>query len=207
MMFSASVASAISIFSAVLFAMPISGTHTVVGALIGAGLSGVDSTVINWAKLGKIVASWFISPALSMLISFMFFTIVCWLILNKKRSQNSRLIVIAQLSAFSFLIMAIMIINLLPSPKECIEEEGSPCAVPIKTKAYYVASPLAYIFGLFLCRSLMVKFSRENVKPAEKNQCCDGFKEVICFWQNKLILSNLTISVISGEKESETGQP
>jgi phosphate/sulfate permease len=95
MMLSASIASAIFIFSAVIFAMPISGTHTVIGALIGAGLMGVNSQVINWEKLGSIIASWFISPAVSILLAFMLFTFVCWLILDKKRSQNSRLIVIA----------------------------------------------------------------------------------------------------------------
>jgi phosphate/sulfate permease len=182
MMLSASIASAIFIFSAVVFAMPISGTHTVIGALIGAGLMGVNSTVINWAKLGSIVASWFISPAVAILLAFMLFTIVCWLILDKKRSQNSRLIVIAQLSAFSFLIIAIMIINLLPE-KECIEtEDNIPCVVPSDNKVYYIALPLSYLFGLFFCRGLMVKFSRENVNLAEKSQCCDEFKEVICFW-------------------------
>jgi phosphate/sulfate permease len=189
MMLSASIASAIFIFSAVFFAMPISGTHTVIGALIGAGLVGVNSAVINWAKLGSIVASWFISPAVSILLSFMLFSFVCWTILDHKKSQNSRLITICQLCAFSFLIIAIMIINLLPE-KVC-EENDADCEVPSNSTVYGITLPIAYFSGLFFCRIFMVVFSRKDAKMAEKNSCCDELKEVLFFWQNKLILSNL----------------
>ena len=95
MMLSASIAAATFILIAVVFSMPISGTHTVIGALIGAGLSRLGSEVINWAKLGSIILSWFLSPALSILLAVMLFSFACKFILDKKRSANARLIFIS----------------------------------------------------------------------------------------------------------------
>jgi len=44
----------LSAFSFILFAsvfgMPISGTHTVIGALVGAGLAGFAADTLNWKK-------------------------------------------------------------------------------------------------------------------------------------------------------------
>jgi inorganic phosphate transporter, PiT family len=60
-----------------LFGMPISGTHTVIGALIGAGLAGVTASSINWHKFGMTVASWFISPVLSSVLAGLLFILIC----------------------------------------------------------------------------------------------------------------------------------
>jgi hypothetical protein len=85
-----------------------------------------------------------------------------------------------------------MIINLLPK-KECVQIEGieEPCVIPTNNSKYAIALPSAYFFGLFFCRAFMVIFSRKDTRIAERNSCCDEFKEVIFFWQNNLILSNL----------------
>ena len=91
-MLSASIASAAFILFSVAFAVPISGTHTIIGALIGAGLVGSGASSVNWGKLGLIVASWFISPVLSILLTFMLFSFVCWAILNPNKSDNFKLV-------------------------------------------------------------------------------------------------------------------
>jgi len=71
----------LSAFSFILFAsvfgMPISGTHTVIGALIGAGLAGFPADSLNWAKFFMTVASWFISPILSSIIAGLLFLLIC----------------------------------------------------------------------------------------------------------------------------------
>jgi phosphate/sulfate permease len=50
---------AVSTFSFTLLStyagMPISGTHTIVGSLIGAGLIGVGASNINYGRLKRIV--------------------------------------------------------------------------------------------------------------------------------------------------------
>ena len=92
MMLSTSIASFAFIIVSVVFAMPISGTHTVIGGLIGAGIVGVGADQVNWPKLGTIVLSWVISPMLSCAISFCLIMVVCGLTLNKNISANWKLI-------------------------------------------------------------------------------------------------------------------
>ena len=87
MMLGSSISSFIFIMASSVFGMPISGTHTVVGALIGSGIAAVGSSNINWGKLGIIVASWFIAPILSIILCGLFFMAVCALTLDHARNK------------------------------------------------------------------------------------------------------------------------
>ena len=85
MMFSVCLISFIFIMTASFTGMPISGTHTVVGALIGVGMVGSSSAKdLNWIKLFYILVSWLISPTISMIISFILMTLVSSLTMNTK---------------------------------------------------------------------------------------------------------------------------
>ena len=86
-MLGTSISSFIFIMASSIFGMPISGTHTVVGALIGSGLATVGSADIAWGKLGIIVASWFVAPILSIVLCGLFFVAVCALTLDHARNQ------------------------------------------------------------------------------------------------------------------------
>jgi len=56
--------------------LPVSTTHSIVGALIGFGLLGAGIPGINWKVVGIIILSWFISPIGGAGISYLLFTIV-----------------------------------------------------------------------------------------------------------------------------------
>lgn len=51
---------------------PVSTTHSIVGGVLGAGIAAGGWGIANWAVMGKIVASWVISPALGGLLAALF---------------------------------------------------------------------------------------------------------------------------------------
>ncbi|XP_063311858.1 sodium-dependent phosphate transporter 2 isoform X1 [Pelobates fuscus] len=64
--------------------LPISGTHCIVGSTIGFSLVAIGTHGVQWMQLVKIVASWFISPLLSGMMSAGLFFLIKFFILNKE---------------------------------------------------------------------------------------------------------------------------
>ncbi|CAD5115935.1 DgyrCDS4865 [Dimorphilus gyrociliatus] len=71
------------LLAATLLRMPVSATHSIVGATIGFALVGHGASGINWSKLGLIIGSWFISPIVSGAVSTGLFFFCKHFILNK----------------------------------------------------------------------------------------------------------------------------
>ncbi|XP_056145937.1 sodium-dependent phosphate transporter 1-A [Lampris incognitus] len=63
--------------------LPISGTHCIVGATIGYSMVARGHQGVRWIELLRIVASWFLSPLLSGVMSGILFYFVRKFILNK----------------------------------------------------------------------------------------------------------------------------
>ncbi|XP_046392056.1 sodium-dependent phosphate transporter 1 isoform X4 [Ischnura elegans] len=66
---SALTGSAIWLIVATFLKLPISGTHSIVGATVGFSLVAKGSQGVGWSKLLTIVASWFVSPVMSGIVS------------------------------------------------------------------------------------------------------------------------------------------
>ncbi|KAE8631478.1 hypothetical protein XENTR_v10001204 [Xenopus tropicalis] len=81
---SAMVGSAVWQLIASFLRLPISGTHCIVGATIGFSLVAIGTHGVQWMQLVKIVASWFISPLLSGLMSGALFLMIKFFILKKE---------------------------------------------------------------------------------------------------------------------------
>jgi inorganic phosphate transporter, PiT family len=62
--------------------LPVSTTHSIVGAMIGFGIMAGGLDVINWSKLGAVVLSWVISPIFSLVIAFFLFKLIIRLVLS-----------------------------------------------------------------------------------------------------------------------------
>ncbi|XP_068190164.1 sodium-dependent phosphate transporter 1-B [Antennarius striatus] len=81
---SAMFGSAVWQLAASFLKLPISGTHCIVGATIGFSLVARGQQGVRWLELIRIVASWFLSPLLSGLMSGIVFYFVRMFILRKK---------------------------------------------------------------------------------------------------------------------------
>ncbi len=76
-MLGALLAAAVWLMAATYYGLPVSTTHTIVGAIVGFGLVALpDWSLIAWTKLGQILSSWIISPLLAGTLSFFVFTII-----------------------------------------------------------------------------------------------------------------------------------
>jgi PiT family inorganic phosphate transporter len=61
---------------------PVSTTHSIVGAIVGFALAGIGTEAVHWDKIGMIVASWVVSPAIGGLLAFTLMMSIRKFILN-----------------------------------------------------------------------------------------------------------------------------
>lgn len=48
---------------------PVSTTHSIVGAVLGAGIAASGTEIVNWGKMGEIAMSWVISPVMGGIVA------------------------------------------------------------------------------------------------------------------------------------------
>ena len=71
-MMAALLAAALWLNFATMMKAPVSTTHSIVGGVMGAGIAAAGFSIVNWATMGKIAASWVISPVLGGIIAAAF---------------------------------------------------------------------------------------------------------------------------------------
>jgi PiT family inorganic phosphate transporter len=81
-----------------------------VGAIAGCGVIAAGFSVVNWTKMGQIVASWFISPVAGGIIGFLIFTLISKLILQHYRPARVATRYAPFLILFTFFIVAAAIV-------------------------------------------------------------------------------------------------
>ena len=81
---SALLAAALWVSFATWKSLPVSTTHSIVGAMIGFGIMAGGFAVINWAKLAAVVMSWIISPVFSLAIAFVMFKTIVRFIMARR---------------------------------------------------------------------------------------------------------------------------
>lgn len=110
-MLSSLAASAVWLMVATFLKLPISGTHSIVGASIGFSLVARGTAGLHWTTLGTIIASWFISPVLSGLTSVFIFWIIKRFILSKEDPLESGLVALPLFYGFTILVNVFSIIH------------------------------------------------------------------------------------------------
>lgn len=68
---------------------PVSTTHSIVGGVVGAGIAAGGFGIVAWGTMGKIVASWVISPVLGGVIAASFLYTIKRTILHKEDMRHA----------------------------------------------------------------------------------------------------------------------
>jgi len=104
---SALLAAALWVSFATWKSLPVSTTHSIVGAMAGFGIMAGGFSAIKWGQMAGVVMSWIISPVFSLVIAYLMFKIIIKLIL----SRNDSFVRALNLSPF-FIGIALFIIIL-----------------------------------------------------------------------------------------------
>ncbi|XP_067123024.1 sodium-dependent phosphate transporter 1-B-like [Centruroides vittatus] len=100
---------------ATFFRLPISGTHSIVGAVVGFTLVSRGFYGVQWRSIGMIVASWFLSPVLSGIFSTAIFLGIQFFILKKSDQLEPGLKSLPFFYGFTILINIFSIVHDGPS--------------------------------------------------------------------------------------------
>lgn len=76
LMLSALLAGALWLNLATMLGAPVSTTHSIIGAVMGAGIAAGGWGIVNWGTIGSIVASWVVSPVMGGVIAALFLYLI-----------------------------------------------------------------------------------------------------------------------------------
>lgn len=118
---------------------PVSTTHSIVGAIIGFAAVGVGTEAVAWEKVGGIVGSWVITPAISGFIAFILFQSTQKLIFNTDDPLANAKRYVPFYMAFAGFIMALMTIL------KGLSHVGLHFSI---TESYLLAAVIAAVVGI-----------------------------------------------------------
>jgi inorganic phosphate transporter, PiT family len=89
---------------------PVSTTHSIIGAIVGFAAVGVSSDAVEWAKVGGIVGSWIITPAIAGFLAYLIFMSAQRLIFDTdKPFENAKRYVPVYMGLAGFVITLVTI--------------------------------------------------------------------------------------------------
>ncbi len=109
-MFSAILAAGLWVSIATYLRLPVSTTHSVVGALVGFGLISAGFSVIKYSKLASIVLSWVVSPLVGGFMAFILFTLISRVILKSDKPFESAKKMFPFIVALVFIVLALAVL-------------------------------------------------------------------------------------------------
>ena len=149
---SALLAAALWVSFATWKSLPVSTTHSIVGAMIGFGIMAGGFSVINWGKLGAVVLSWIISPVFALVIGFIMFKAITRLILSANDPFTKSLKLSPLFIGIAFFVIVLSFLFKTPLGKKLAV--GTPTAL---------LSALICAIGLgYLCMKVLERFTRRR---------------------------------------------
>ncbi len=134
------------------FEMPISTTHSLIGALMGFGLIAGGISSIHWGKIGSVAMSWVLSPVFGCVLAFLVFKVIVKLIFAKDQPvESAKIIGPIIMGVTAFLIVSSLLLDTSLSEKIGITTVNDVLVFS------GIISVLVIIIGLLYLRNIRAK--------------------------------------------------
>ena len=132
--------------------LPISTTHSVIGALIGFGIIAGGVSSIDWTVMGKVASSWILSPVAGCIIAFFVFKVIVKTIFAKDEPVKAAKIVgPLAIGVTAFLIVSSLFL------KTKLSEMSGVSDLPQVLLISTVISAIACVIAMVLLRNVEAK--------------------------------------------------
>ncbi|MBW1771987.1 MAG: inorganic phosphate transporter [Deltaproteobacteria bacterium] len=173
-MFAALLAAGIWVHFATHFGLPVSTTHSIVGAVVGFGVLAVGFWAVSWGKVGTIVLSWVISPLSGAILGGLIFYIVYKKILSADMPYRSAQIYAPWLLSVIFLVLILSV--LFKGLKNLHLDLGF-------FESFIIALPISLVAG-FAGKMLLSRLGGEGCRwirgnESEKVECVFAYLQIM----------------------------
>jgi len=191
-MIAALLAAAVWLHIATMLGMPVSTTHSIVGAVAGFGIVAAGWSAVHWHTMGQIVASWFISPLFGGIFSFILFKLISKFILGNDRPTRAATRFAPVLFFFTFFVVIAAIIfkglkNIIAANK--ITWLTGPAALGI---AVFIGILIALVSKIYLSHRLKKYF---------RVQLSDQLKQVERVFAPLVFTTSCTVAFAHGAND------
>lgn len=159
---SAEIASATWLMAATRMGFPVSTTHTIVGALVGAGIGSQAGVTWKWksGSISQIAASWLISPLIGAAFAAIIFASLKFCVLERQDAFKKAMRAIPFYFAFTGGILALFITIEAPGAPDLYElGAGTVCAIVLGS--FLGVLGLSYLFFMpYAHRVVVLRDSR-----------------------------------------------
>jgi PiT family inorganic phosphate transporter len=139
--------------------LPVSTTHSIVGAMIGVGMVAGGPGVVHWGKVAFIISSWILSPVLSGIAAFLVLKLIDRTILCRMDTARGAVITSPFLVALTIFIMTLALFLETPLGQK-MGLEGS--------RALIIPGGLALLSYVVCLRILRYKLRQGRFHVAEE---------------------------------------
>ncbi|UCF13348.1 MAG: inorganic phosphate transporter [Thermoplasmatales archaeon] len=131
--------------------MPISTTHSIIGALMGFGLIVGGTSTVVWSKVGSVVASWALSPVAGCILAFFVFKIIVKTIFAKDEPVSAAKIIGPIIFGFTAFLITSSLFLKTPLSKNYGFSDSDGLLVA------FVVSAIVVLLGMILFRKIKAK--------------------------------------------------
>lgn len=165
-MLSALMAAATWLVVATLYGLPVSTTHSIIGAIIGFGIVSVGYQHIHWDNIIAIAGSWVATPIISMLVTAVLFGWLQYSLLSSKYARWQCRLQIPLYTASVCLVFAYVIVF------EGLEPLGVVLSAQTKEYVLIAIGVLAIIGGSYQVEKRLAK-EKKGIKKGLSYSCVE----------------------------------